>query len=368
MIEDRMWAYGSISLSNIISAYAFFGTANEFFSKLLGAVSHRAHRLSSTSLQHVITALCRQQGRMDIETLVPPLEMACQHLTTPSVSSQVTPVQAVVSLSSLAKLQYRDLAATSVLLSVLVGRGRSVIRKWAPSVHFYSKRALPESPFNEDRCREVLETQLDSSYYVEILQSLQRLDLHSALTAYLTSALCGLLTPQLHELRAKELIGVARSLGACQAAVPPQPAAQQSWKERLVESCIENLRRHEHYLESSWRTLLPFKLLCLEIDHGTYGSRRLTEVLTPTLLSFTERLQSLTYAECEMNRLRLDRAGEDEESGRRAAHAEEEDSGEGAQAQQAADSAPTVWTGRRHRVVTGGHVLHIPTDVLVEAL
>merc|ERR1719197_758437 len=79
---------------------------------------------------------------------------------------------------------------------------------------------------------------------------------------------------------------------------------QPPWREHLAECCLEGLRRHEHYLEGSWFTLLPFKLLCLEIDTGSFGSRRLHEILNTRLLDFAQRLRTLSHETCELNRLR----------------------------------------------------------------
>ena len=135
---------------------------------------------------------------------------------------------------------------------------------------------------------------------VIIFQTIHWLDLHSALTLHLATLLGSLLVPHLHELRAREVIIVARAIAFCQvpghlwlsqecsvgaAAVEGHNVAQTAplaamscveepvldlWRERLAEICLESLRRHEHYLEASWQTLLPFKLLCQEIDLGTF--------------------------------------------------------------------------------------------------
>ena len=34
------------------------------------------------------------------------------------------------------------------------------------------------------------------------------------------------------------------------------------WRERALDLCFQSLRRHEHFLDCSYFTLLPFKLLC----------------------------------------------------------------------------------------------------------
>ena len=73
---------------------------------------------------------------------------------------------------------------------------------------------------------------------------------------------CGLLCPQLHELRAKELLVVARafSVERLPDSVWASEASEASeWRERALELCLESLRRHESFLDSSWVSLLPFK-------------------------------------------------------------------------------------------------------------
>ncbi|CAK0894230.1 unnamed protein product, partial [Prorocentrum cordatum] len=111
-----------------------------------------------------------------------------------------------------------------------------------------------------------------------------------------------------------------------------------SWRESALEHCFESLRRHEHFLETSWHTLLPFKLLCAEVDTGIYGSRRLDDVLNPMLLNFVQRLRSLS------------RADDDGGFSCRAA------------------ASPEVTTWGRWRMVVGGYVEDMPVDALVERL
>lgn len=109
---------------------------------------------------------------------------------------------------------------------------------------------------------------------VEILQSLSSLELNSRLTVHLTAMLCGLLAPQLHDLRAREVLVVARAFSPERIPdvlwsrhLPGETAessesAGRSWRERALDLCFQSLRRHEHFLDSSYFTLLPLKLLC----------------------------------------------------------------------------------------------------------
>jgi len=400
-IDKSRSSYSVISLTNIISAFSFFGrTPERFFQKLLDAVTIQVDKLSTASVQHIFTALCRQQGRLEWKVLSKPLNKLCKHLTLPEVARQLTPVQAVGSLAALAKLQYRDLEALSVLLSVLVGRQTNISWDWAPSACFYSLRAPPSDPFVEEQCLDVF-ANLDVSHRVEVLQSIHRLELHSSLTRRLAEILCGSLFKQLHELRAREVLAVGRVLAVCQlpqsgmdessdinlcesstpqpqtnvtephcvsrepeghdAFVLPRRIAQ--WRERAAESCFESLRRHQFYLECSWNTLLPFKLLCMEIDAGTFGTRRLCHILNPTLLSFVDRLRSLTRAECEANRLRREGTDDEDSSSRGSVK-------DGEAAIGAIDACegftPTIWHSHSHRIVIGGFVSDVPVDVLVE--
>lgn len=368
-VERQKRLLGPLSLSNIISALAYFGVTPEgFFRGLLDVATGRLHRMSSTSVQHVLTGLCRQQGRMHAETIREPLEAICGYLATPAVAAQLTPVQAIGALSALAKLQCRHLAAASVLLSSLTGRGGDVIWHWAPSMNFYAHPAaggMPPSPFDEDRCLEHLRSSMDSSHLVEILQGVHRLDLHGALPLRLSRCIWEhLLQPQLHDLRAREIIGVARALGASRVAVGG--AQEDAWKEHLARSCLESLRRHEHYLEAAWNTLLPFKLLCLEIDSGAFGSRRLDDILNPALLDFAHRLRQLTFVECEHTRILREAQREEREavSGAGDGPACAALPGPGAGS---ALEVPTTTTGNSRMLSLPGYAGGFPVDVLIGA-
>jgi len=393
VIEERRLLLSALSLTNLISAFSFFDIANaNFFSSLLNAALRKINQFTTVSVQHMFIALCRQQGRLDRSTVQESLARLCGHLAASSKSAQVSPVQAVGSLAALAKLQHRDLAAAAVLTSVLVGRGHDPVWSWAPSANFYSRRPLPPGlPFQESRCLEVLQGDLDSSHCVEVLQSLQWLDLHGALTSHLVGLLCRALLPQLHELRAKEVIAVARAVGAYQlpasangnpgagledvpavAAAAGEEAPALSLKEQVADRCFENLRRHEHFLESSWHALQPFKLLCMEVDAGTFGPRRLRDVLNPMLLGFVERLRSLTEADCEANRLRRRREEEEEEPAEAPSAEGPPDAraaaAEGEAAAWESGLAPLALELSRCRIVVGAHVQDFPVDMLIEAM
>lgn len=351
VIDKDKHVLSSLSLSNTINAMSHFDHVDpHFMQRLLGIATQRLSRLGSASVQHILAALCRQHGR--IPEHVEPMEAICKHLTTPSLISQLTPIQAVTTLSALAKLKHRDLVVAAVLLSALAGRGADVSCSWGPSRNFWCRSRQPlQRWFDEDRCIEHLRNSLEASHLVDVLTAVHRLELYGALTLRLCWLIWHhLLAPHLHELRAREVINVARALGACQfpdsgapgggsldtdstqsaadAGEPPalqEPAAPAGqgdgpvsdaaafeWKEHVVRSCIENLRRHEYFLESAWFALLPFKLLCLEMDQGVYGCRGLSEVLNGTLLSFAERLRDLTNEEAEANRLRREGLVEEE--------------------------------------------------------
>eukprot|EP00930_Biecheleria_cincta_P050549 TRINITY_DN35733_c0_g1_i1.p1 TRINITY_DN35733_c0_g1~~TRINITY_DN35733_c0_g1_i1.p1 ORF type:complete len:178 (-),score=39.97 TRINITY_DN35733_c0_g1_i1:41-574(-) len=165
----------------------------------------------------------------------------------------------------------------------------------------------------------------------------------------------GFLAPQLHELRAKDVLVVARAFSPCRLPDFLWPASSEAsvWRELALEHCFESLRRHENFLDSSWNTLLPFKLLCLEVELGTFGTRQLREVLSPMLYSFVERLRSLSKEECEANRLR--REGVEE-------GAEEE-----LEAATSAEGAVKL-EGTHCNVLTNSKVQDLPVDIILEAL
>lgn len=373
VVERQVWSFNSVSLTNIVSGFSLFDVAGvQFFETLLQAVKGRITSLSSTSVQHVLTAVSRQRSNIGEEVLYDVLEKLLSHVTKPALAQQFTPIQVLGSFSALSRLGYRDLAASSVLLCALVGRSPQVNWDWAPSAQFYAKRQLPPPPFDAQQCNRILSSGLDLSHYVEILQGIHRLELHSSLTLNLVAIIQGLLIPQFHELRARELIAGARALGACQfpessadlfpladrvgevaqgdssvsnkevpdrmpqgqavadvqvvggreprrgdtfsvdaSSVPPH---MELWKEQVVQVCVESLRRHEHFLETSWHTLLPLRLLCAEVDGGVFGSRNLSAVLSPTLFSFVNRLRLLSEEEADLNRARKE-SGEEGAAG-----------------------------------------------------
>eukprot|EP00438_Fugacium_kawagutii_P023783 Skav213344 [mRNA] locus=scaffold3340:533958:536657:+ [translate_table: standard] len=196
-----------------------------------------------------------------------------------------SPVQAMSSLSALANLRHRDLGAASVFTSILCGMPE-VHWRWARPDRwdFWRAARSPQCwtrdssgalgcPFDVTACRRVMDA-LDSPRCVEILQSLSALELKSRLTVHLTAMLCGLLAPQLHDLRAREVLVVARAFSPDRipdalwstnlpgVATVTVESAGRTWRERALDLCFQSLRRHEHFLDSSYFTLLPFKLLC----------------------------------------------------------------------------------------------------------
>ena len=49
------------------------------------------------------------------------------------------------------------------------------------------------------------------------------------------------------------------SIWAKEAEAEAAEAEASEWRERGLELCLESLRRHESFLDSSWVSLLPFK-------------------------------------------------------------------------------------------------------------
>ncbi|CAE7277643.1 unnamed protein product [Symbiodinium necroappetens] len=363
VVMEQQARIQSISLCNLINVFSYFGGLDSESQKsLLDTAVGRARRLQPVSVQHLLTALCRlrtsgSSDSSDSELLFS-LEKLCQHIAAcgvvassgpgggPGPFGTFSPVQAVSSLAALAKLQQRDLAALSVLLGALTG---TICWTWAPSPHFLRTMATPCEAFGSGSGRRTLEG-LGSSHCVEILQSLAALDLSSRTTVQLTALLCGLLCPQLHELRAKELLVVARafSVERLPDSVWASEASEASeWRERALELCLESLRRHESFLDSSWVSLLPFKLLCLQVNSGTFGTREFRDFLNPMLFSFVERLRCLTKEQCDQNRLQ--REGEET--------LEEEDP--------LTMEGPEMIRGSNFRIFVGSCVQSLPVDVVL---
>lgn len=68
-----------LSQGNLIGAFSYFGSGSEdFYVELLTTVTNRTSRLQPISVQHILTALCRLQGRVAGEKLQGPLDMLCE--------------------------------------------------------------------------------------------------------------------------------------------------------------------------------------------------------------------------------------------------------------------------------------------------
>merc|ERR1712050_550003 len=114
-------------------------------------------------------------------------------------------------------------------------------------------------------------------------------------------------------------------------------------------------------------SLLPFKLLCMEDDAGTFGSQRLSEALNPMMFGFVDRLRSLSYAECEVNRFR--REGMEDEVGANGTggggkNPEEDGTG----GWHGLAHAPIVEEYVNHRIIIGGYAQDFHVDLLIEPL
>ncbi|CAK9008674.1 Hypothetical protein SCF082_LOCUS9973 [Durusdinium trenchii] len=370
----------SVSLCNLIQALSFFFSSEEFFVELLSTATSR--ELQPISVQHILSALCRLQGRVANEKLKPSLDSLFAQIAKialarrsveQSLSPSFSPVQAMSSLAALAKLQQRNLVAASVFTSVLCGMGSSTVWHWAKSPYFakhldtsiqvprFSKKR--GAPFDLAKCRTFLGA-LEASKCVEILHSLSTLELHSRLTVHLTAMLCSILAPQMHELRAKEVLVVARAFSVDR--LPNflwRDAAEgpEGWRERALDLCFQSLRRHEHFLDSSYESLLPFKLLCLQVNFGTFGTRRLQEFLNPMLYRFVDRLNSLSFEQCEANR--EERRGLTEEL------TEEADaSSAGPPEAREGRPGPEEIHGEHCRIWLGQYLEELPVDLLIQPI
>lgn len=69
----------NMSRGNLIAAFSYFSSSSEdFYVELLGSITGRANKLQPISVQHILTALCRLQGRVASEKLQMPLERLCE--------------------------------------------------------------------------------------------------------------------------------------------------------------------------------------------------------------------------------------------------------------------------------------------------
>ena len=72
-------SWNGLSQGNLIGAFSYFGSGSEdLYVELLTTVTHRTSRLQPISVQHILTALCRLQGRVAGEKLQGPLDMLCE--------------------------------------------------------------------------------------------------------------------------------------------------------------------------------------------------------------------------------------------------------------------------------------------------
>ena len=155
VVAEQQAKIQSVSLCNLINVFSYFGgLPNGSQKQLLETAVSRARRLQPISVQHILTALCRLRQTSE---LFPPLQRLCQHVAsnaTHSGAPAFTPVQALSSLSAMAKLQERDLSVLSVL-TVSLGVSAS-FWTWAPSTQFFRWRPVPRLPCL-GKCRSILE-------------------------------------------------------------------------------------------------------------------------------------------------------------------------------------------------------------------
>lgn len=76
---EKNTSWNVLSQGNLIGAFSYFGSGSEdFYVELLTTVTNRTSRLQPISVQHILTALCRLQGRVAGEKLQGPLDMLCE--------------------------------------------------------------------------------------------------------------------------------------------------------------------------------------------------------------------------------------------------------------------------------------------------
>lgn len=64
---------------NLIAAFSYFDSSSEdFYIELLDSITDRASKLQPISVQHILTALCRLQGRLAKKKMQMPLERLCE--------------------------------------------------------------------------------------------------------------------------------------------------------------------------------------------------------------------------------------------------------------------------------------------------
>ncbi len=317
-IKKNLSTYTMQGVSTVLSMYSRASVFDEtFFKALISAQMNQLHKMQSVSLQHLLTVFARERANFPqtpTYELQKDASRVCDAFLSKHIVSSLTPIQAQASIAALAKLRVRHEPALHLFVSVLCGadptqRGGNK-SKSSHSVLAYTK--LPPRPFELRACLRSL-CDMDLMHFASIVQHLHMLNFWTDQSVHLYTILRALMAPQLHEMKSTALASTALAFRDFQIldldmynvevelenlpseVIPPactrfrmscddaqrEGVASEggeflqdevddvfSWKKELFAGVLEGLRRHTHYLETSWHGLSNVKLL---YDTYRYG-------------------------------------------------------------------------------------------------
>ena len=244
-------------------------------------------RLSATQVQQIFAILAHNKDRISTELITEASIALCTQLKSIKIAPTISPVQALTILTAMASLRLRDESVLSLIFGILTGSSRSQSEFCSMTV----RKPLPRRPFKLSACMSTL-TSIDSmndmSHLCCILSCCDELEAWSDMSIHLALIIRSmLLKVGLHHLRAIQITNVLQGfrnfeligsetevkrideevnayfeqnpMDSFRNAIP----TSNDWRKALFNSCIENLQRHEHYLEGNWPFTSRVKLQVL---------------------------------------------------------------------------------------------------------
>eukprot|EP00397_Hematodinium_sp_SG-2012_P000879 GEMP01000880.1.p1 GENE.GEMP01000880.1~~GEMP01000880.1.p1 ORF type:complete len:750 (+),score=148.11 GEMP01000880.1:25-2250(+) len=287
-LRPKLRGYQNYSLSRILSAFsALHVFVPDFHLALFNELINRLPQLQPMSVQHLLTGMQRfqvdfiQHGHR--EWLSDIMEKTAKGVMERSMS----PVQSLAILMALQKMHFSDPDVISKLVSgfVVPTSGRRYAKEYRV---FYPARAwhqLPPCPFDVVLTKELWEKHLDIPAAGQVLQGLSVLECWSAESLWLGLFLKYWVETRLHEMKAKEVLSFAHAFKDWQLpdnaiayaecvfngkvsateCAPPRFDGPCTWRGPLINSCLENLRRHEYFMETTWWVLCQLKALDMSL-------------------------------------------------------------------------------------------------------